>query len=167
MVATVGFKFLAALQFTRSTPPEEHEKFVVCQVPCYTEGTDSIRKTVDSVARLRYDDRRKLIVVICDGNIMGAGNDAPTPQLVLDLLGADPHAHAEPRSFLSLGEGTKQHNMARVYSGLYEHAGHLVPYLVIAKCGTPDEVARPGNRGKRDSQPVSYTHLTLPTNRVV
>ena len=154
MVATVGFKFLAALQFTRSTPPEEHEKFVVCQVPCYTEGTDSIRKTVDSVARLRYDDRRKLIVVICDGNIMGAGNDAPTPQLVLDLLGADPHAHAEPRSFLSLGEGTKQHNMARVYSGLYEHAGHLVPYLVIAKCGTPDEVARPGNRGKRDSQLV-------------
>ena len=85
---------------------------------------------------------------------MGAGNDAPTPQLVLDLLGADPHAHAEPRSFLSLGEGTKQHNMARVYSGLYEHAGHLVPYLVIAKCGTPDEVARPGNRGKRDSQLV-------------
>lgn len=154
MVATVGFKFFAALQFVRSSPPEEHEKFVVCQVPCYTEGTESIRKTVNSIARLRYDDRRKLIFVICDGNIMGAGNDKPTPQLVLEMLGADPDAHSEPRSFVSLGQGAKQHNMARVYSGLYEHAGHLVPYLVVVKCGTPQETARPGNRGKRDSQLV-------------
>ena len=130
MVATVGFKFFAALQFVRSSPPEEHEKFVVCQVPCYTEGTESIRKTVNSIARLRYDDRRKLIFVICDGNIMGAGNDKPTPQLVLEMLGADPDAHSEPRSFVSLGQGAKQHNMARVYSGLYEHAGHLVPCLL-------------------------------------
>ena len=85
---------------------------------------------------------------------MGAGNDKPTPQLVLEMLGADPDAHSEPRSFVSLGQGAKQHNMARVYSGLYEHAGHLVPYLVVVKCGTPQETARPGNRGKRDSQLV-------------
>ncbi|KAL4401910.1 chitin synthase [Malassezia pachydermatis] len=159
MVATIGFKFFAALQFTKRSPPEEHDKFVICQVPCYTEDTDSMRKTIDSIARLRYDDRRKLIVVICDGNIVGAGNDAPTPELVLELLGADTEAHVEPRSFLSLGEGTKQHNMAKVYSGLYEHAGHLVPYLVIAKCGRPEEHARPGNRGKRDSQLILMRFL--------
>ena len=151
MVLTVGVKFFAALQFVRSTPPEDHEKFVVCQIPCYTEGAESMRKTINSIARLRYDDRRKLIVVICDGNVTGAGNEAPTPQLVLDVLGAEP-TEAEPRSFVSLGEGLKQHNMARVYSGLYEHAGHLLPYLVVAKCGAPSETMRPGNRGKRDSQ---------------
>lgn len=151
MVSTVGVKFLAALQFVRSTPPEDHEKFVVCQIPCYTEGAESMRKTINSIARLRYDDRRKLIVVICDGNVTGAGNEAPTPQLVLDVLGAESD-EVEPRSFVSLGEGLKQHNMARVYSGLYEHAGHLVPYLVVAKCGAPNETVRPGNRGKRDSQ---------------
>ncbi|WFD27478.1 chitin synthase [Malassezia nana] len=152
MVLTVGFKFFAALQFVRSTPPEDHEKFVVCQIPCYTEGAESVRKTINSIARLRYDDRRKLLVIICDGYVTGAGNDAPTPQIVLEVLGADPDAETEPRSFVSLGEGMKQHNMARVYSGLYEHAGHLVPYLVIAKCGSPSETMRPGNRGKRDSQ---------------
>ena len=167
MVATVGFKFFAALQFGSARPPEEQDKFVICQVPCYTEDTDSIRKTVDSLAKLKYDDRRKLIILICDGNIVGAGNDAPTPQLVLDLLGADTSKPAEPYSFVSLGEGSKQHNMARVYSGLYEHAGHMVPYLVVAKCGLPTETVKPGNRGKRDSQLVlmrflNKVHFGLP-----
>lgn len=167
MVATVGFKFFAALQFGSARPPEAQDKFVICQVPCYTEDTDSIRKTVDSLAKLKYDDRRKLLILICDGNIVGAGNDAPTPQLVLDLLGADTSTEVEPRSFVSLGEGAKQHNMARVYSGLYEHAGHMVPYLVIAKCGQPSETTRPGNRGKRDSQLVlmrflNKVHFGLP-----
>ena len=54
--------------------------------------------------------------------------------------------------FLSLGEGSKQHNMGKVYSGLYETAGHVVPYLVVVKCGKPGEKSRPGNRGKRDTQ---------------
>ncbi|WFD31395.1 chitin synthase [Malassezia sp. CBS 17886] len=167
MVATIAFKFFAALQFGRSRPTEDYDKFVLCQVPCYTEGTDSIKKTVDSLARLKYDDRRKLLVVVCDGNVVGAGNDAPTPQLVLELLGADTHADVAPRSFVSLGEGAKQHNMARVYSGLYEHAGHMVPYLVVAKCGTSDEHTRPGNRGKRDTQLIlmrflNKTHFGLP-----
>ncbi|KAF7324023.1 Glycosyltransferase family 2 protein [Mycena kentingensis (nom. inval.)] len=31
---------------------------------CYTEGTESLRKTIDSLAQLKYDDKRKLIVVI-------------------------------------------------------------------------------------------------------
>ena len=152
MVSTIGFKFVAALQFIRPSTGEEFDKFVVCQVPCYTEGTEEIRKTVNSLARMRYDDRRKLICVICDGNLIGAGNDAPTPELVLDVLGHDPDDAPEPRSFISVGEGARQHNMARIYSGLFEHAGHIVPYLVIAKCGRPTEHSRPGNRGKRDSQ---------------
>lgn len=154
MVATIGFKFVAALQFIRPSSGEEFDKFVVCQVPCYTEGAESIRKTINSLARMRYDDKRKLIFVICDGYLMGAGNDLPTPEIVLEVLGHNPDDVPEPRSFVSLGEGMRQHNMARVYSGLYEHAGHIVPYLVIAKCGKPEERSRPGNRGKRDSQLV-------------
>ena len=45
----------------------------------------------------------------------------------------------------------KQHNMGKVYSGLYEVAGHIVPFLVLVKVGKPSEVSKPGNRGKRDS----------------
>jgi chitin synthase len=154
MVAIIGFKFLAALHFGSSRAPEDHDKFIICQIPCYTEGEESLRRTIDSLARLRYDDKRKLLLVICDGNIVGAGNDRPTPRIVLDILGADPAQDPEPLSFLSLGDGAKQHNMGKIYSGLYEVAGHVVPYMVLVKVGKPSERSRPGNRGKRDSQMV-------------
>jgi chitin synthase len=84
--------------------------------------------------------------------IIGSGNDRPTPRIVLDILGADPNLDPEPLSFVSLGEGARQHNMGKVYSGLYECAGHVVPYLVLVKIGKPTERTRPGNRGKRESQ---------------
>ena len=122
------------------------------RTPRYTEGEESMRKTIDSLAKLKYDDKRKLIFIICDGMIVGSGNDRPTPRIVLDILGADPNNDPEPLSFLSLGEGAKQHNMGKVYSGLYECAGHVVPYIVVVKVGKPTERSRPGNRGKRDSQ---------------
>lgn len=152
MVSIIGFKFLAALQFSKARQPEDHEKFVIIQIPCYTEGEESLRRAIDSVTQLKYDDKRKLLFVVCDGMIIGSGNDRPTPRIVLDILGSDPNQEPEALSILSLGEGSKQHNMAKVYSGLYESGGHVVPYIVIAKCGKPSERSRPGNRGKRDSQ---------------
>ncbi|KAF9113137.1 hypothetical protein BGX27_002130 [Mortierella sp. AM989] len=159
IVCTIGFKFLAALQLGSKREPEEHDKFIILQVPCYTEGEESLRKTLDSLAALRYDDKRKLLFVIADGMIIGSGNDRPTPRIVLDILGVDPNVDPEPLSFLSLGEGNKQHNMGKVYSGLYEHNGHIVPYVVVVKVGTPTERQRPGNRGKRDSQMILMRFL--------
>ncbi|KAF9084999.1 hypothetical protein BGX23_010053 [Mortierella sp. AD031] len=159
IVCTIGFKFLAALQLGSRREPEEHDKFIILQVPCYTEGEESLRKTLDSLAALRYDDKRKLLFVIADGMIIGSGNDRPTPRIVLDILGVDPNVDPEPLSFLSLGEGNKQHNMGKVYSGLYEHNGHVVPYIVVVKVGTPTERQRPGNRGKRDSQMILMRFL--------
>ena len=154
MVSIIAFKFIASINFGSPRAPEDHDKFVICQVPCYTEGETSLRRTIDSLAQLKYDDKRKLILVVCDGNIVGSGNDRPTPRIVLDILGADPNFDPEPLSFVSLGEGARQHNMGKVYSGLYECAGHVVPYLVVVKVGKPTERSRPGNRGKRDSQMV-------------
>lgn len=152
MVSVIGFKFIASINFGSARAPEDHDKFVVCQVPCYTESTASLRKTIDSLAQTKYDDKRKLLFIICDGMVVGSGNDQPTPRLVLDVLGANPNVDAEALSFLSLGEGAKQHNMGKVFSGLYETGGHVVPYIVVVKCGKPGEKSRPGNRGKRDSQ---------------
>lgn len=148
MVAIIGFKFLAALQFGRRRKPEDYDKFVICQVPCYTEGEESLRNCINSLTRLKYDDKRKLLFIICDGMIVGSGNDRPTPTIVLDILGADTTIDPEPLSFQSIGDGAKQvssvelwllsrialilsqHNMAKVYSGLHEAAGHIVPYIV-------------------------------------
>ncbi|WWC67634.1 uncharacterized protein I206_101544 [Kwoniella pini CBS 10737] len=169
MVAIIGFKFLAALHFGSSRAPENHDKFVICQVPCYTEGEESLRRTIDSLVRLKYDDKRKLLMIICDGNIKGYGNDKPTPAIVLDILGVDQNSDPEPLSFQSLGEGSKQHNMGKVYAGLYECAGHVVPYLVVVKVGKPTERPKPGNRGKRDSQMIvmhflNKVHFNAPMN---
>lgn len=147
-------KFLASLQLGSRPAPEDHDKFVICNVPCYTEDEESLLLTIESLAVLKYDDKRKLLFVIADGMVVGGGNDTPTPRIVLRILGADPDVDPEALSFLSLGEGMKQHNMGKVYTGLYECKGHIVPYLVVVKVGKPTERAKPGNRGKRDSQMI-------------
>lgn len=159
LVTIIGFKFFAALQFGTKNTPENHDKFVMCQIPAYTEDEDSLRRAIDSAARMQYDDKRKLLVVVCDGMIIGQGNDKPTPRIVLDILGVSETVDPEPLSFESLGEGLKQHNMGKVYSGLYEVQGHIVPFLVIVKVGKPSEISRPGNRGKRDSQMLMMRFL--------
>ncbi|CAG8448686.1 13567_t:CDS:10 [Ambispora leptoticha] len=152
LMSVVLIKFLAALQLGSRRKPEEHDKFVICQVPCYTEGEDSLKRTMDSLAALVYDDKRKLLFLIADGMIIGSGNDRPTPRIVLDILGVDPKMDPEPLAFKSVGEGSAQLNYGKVYSGLYEYEGHVVPYIVVVKVGKPSELSRPGNRGKRDSQ---------------
>ena len=87
--------------------------------------------------------------------IIGSGNDKPTPQIVLEILGVNlTNDQTLAYSFNSLGEGDKQHNMAKVYSGLYHVQGHSVPYIVVSKVGKPTERNRPGNRGKRDTQMI-------------
>ncbi|KAJ1832615.1 hypothetical protein LPJ63_003395 [Coemansia sp. RSA 2711] len=167
LVSIIFFKFLAALQLSSRREPEPGDRFVLMNVPCYTEGEESLQNTIDSMAKTKYDDKRKLLFIVCDGMIMGSGNDRPTPRIVLDILGVDRDQDTEALSYIALGEGSKQHNMAKVYSGLYEVSGHVVPYLVVAKCGTPQERTRPGNRGKRDSQIMlmgffNKVHFDLP-----
>ncbi|KAI8802726.1 putative chitin synthase 6 [Cladochytrium replicatum] len=160
MVCVIGFKFASALQFGWNSVPEEHDKFVICQVPCYTEGESSLRRTIESLANLEYEDRHKLLFIICDGMITGTGNDRPTPQIVLDILGIDETVDPEAKEFQSLGDGSKQLNFGKVYSGLYEISGRYVPYIVVVKVGHPKEQQKPGNRGKRDSQMILMRFLS-------
>ncbi|OCH89984.1 chitin synthase [Obba rivulosa] len=159
IMASIGIKFLAALQLSSKRNPEMLDKFILCQVPCYTEGEESLRRTIDSLAALNYDDKRKLIFIICDGNIIGNGNDRTTPRIVLDILGVDPKLDPEPLLFKSIGEGSKALNYGKIYSGLYEFEGHVVPYVVVVKVGKPTERSKPGNRGKRDSQILLLQYL--------
>ncbi|KAI7207858.1 CHS5 chitin synthase, class V [Hortaea werneckii] len=167
LVSVIGVKFLAALQFGKKSMPENLDKFIIATVPAYTEDEDSLRRAIDSAARMKYDDKRKLLFIVCDGMIIGQGNDRATPRIVLDILGVPENVDPEPLSFESLGEGLKQHNMAKIYSGLYEVQGHIVPFIVVVKVGKPSEVSRPGNRGKRDSQMLlmrflNRVHYNLP-----
>eukprot|EP00835_Amoeboradix_gromovi_P001253 NODE_54_length_26799_cov_0.554794.p1 type:complete len:1374 gc:universal NODE_54_length_26799_cov_0.554794:21572-17451(-) len=161
LVLIIGIKFLAALRSALTSNPEEIHKYTIIQIPCYSEGEESIRRTIDSCANCKYSDQHKLLFLICDGLVMGSGNDRTTPQIVLDILGVstDVDAATEPLSFVSIGEGSKQHNMGKVFSGLYGVKGHLVPFIVVVKCGRLNERIKPGNRGKRDSQMILMRFL--------
>ncbi|RYO81077.1 hypothetical protein DL766_004799 [Monosporascus sp. MC13-8B] len=161
LCCVIAVKFLAALQFGSKRRPAPQEKFVICQVPAYTEGEDSLRKALDSLTALQYDNKRKLICVICDGVIVGEGNDRPTPKIVLDILGVDPKVDPPALPFKSVGTGSEQLNYGKVYSGLYEYEGNVVPYIVVVKVGKESEQskAKPGNRGKRDSQILLMSFL--------
>ena len=161
LCTVIGIKFLAALQLGSKRRPVQQDKFVICQVPAYTEGEDSLRKGLDSLTALAYDNKRKLICVICDGMIVGGGNDRPTPKIVLDILGVDPKTDPPALPFKSVGNGSEQLNYGKVYSGLYEYEGNVVPYLVVVKVGKESEQnkSKPGNRGKRDSQIMLMSFL--------
>ncbi|KAG5982421.1 hypothetical protein E4U55_001928 [Claviceps digitariae] len=159
--AVILVKFISALRFTSKRRPSPQDKFVICQVPAYTEGEDSLRKALDSLTSLQYDNKRKLIFVICDGVIVGQGNDRPTPKIVLDILGVDPKVDPPALPFKSVGPGSEQLNYGKVYSGLYEYEGNVVPYVVVVKVGKESEQqkSKPGNRGKRDSQILLMSFL--------
>lgn len=66
----------------------------------------------------------------------------------------------QPTSYIAIADGAKRNNMAKVYAGFYRYDDatvdpahqQRVPMITIVKCGTPEETAKPGNRGKRDSQ---------------
>ena len=151
------------------------ELFAVCLVTCYSEGEDSLRTTLDSISQTTYSDQRKLLFVVADGMITGAGEKRSTPDICVGLLDADPRfGNPTPMSYIAVGSGSKQENRAMVYAGHYSAhffqpdrdlmrltifneavAGRRTPTVILVKCGTEQEAAtdkKPGNRGKRDSQ---------------
>jgi len=132
------------------------ELFAVCLVTCYSEGEESLRTTLDSISSTTYADSRKLLFVVADGMITGAGEKRSTPDICVSLLEPDPRfGNPAPMSYMAVGAGAKAENRAMVYAGHYTVAGRRTPTVIIVKCGTEAEAAtekKPGNRGKRDSQ---------------
>jgi chitin synthase len=159
-------------------PPADYEPFgyplahALCLVTAYSEGELGLRTTLDSVATTDYPNSHKAIIVICDGLIKGAGESMSTPDIVLGMM-KDMTTHIDDVpafSYVAVASGSKRHNMAKIYSGFYDY-GHnsaipvekqqRVPMMCVVKCGTPDEAhkAKPGNRGKRDSQIILMSFL--------
>ncbi|KAF2651812.1 glycosyltransferase family 2 protein [Lophiostoma macrostomum CBS 122681] len=138
---------------------EEHDALLVMQIPCYNEDESTMRKTIESCVQSSYATKRKLLYIVADGTVAAAGQK-PTYQILLedifpdhkkDLeIGIGNYAHAYT-SFDALGQSE---NRAYTCTGHYRG----VPYVLVVKVGREDEQgsAKPGNRGKRDSQLVAY-----------
>ena len=160
------------LQNVVPQPPHDHEPFgyplahTICLVTAYSESVEGLRTTLDSLATTDYPNSHKLILVIADGMVKGAGNDMTTPQIVCSMMKefVITPGEVEPHSYVAIADGHKRHNMAKVYAGFYDYDDSTVerskqqrvPIVLVAKCGNPLEAneAKPGNRGKRDSQIV-------------
>jgi chitin synthase len=119
-----------------------------------------------------YPNSHKVILVICDGAIKGKGETMTTPEIVLGMMKDHtvPPDEVQPFSYVAVASGAKRHNMAKVYAGFYDYGAkssvslekqQRVPMMLVTKCGTPDEAskAKPGNRGKRDSQIILMSFL--------
>ncbi|CAO3610457.1 unnamed protein product [Cunninghamella echinulata] len=135
-----------------------NDLYTVMLITCYSENTEGIRATVESLSRTSYPDDRKLLFLIADGLITGSGETMSTPDMCLSLISFDPNRpdlqYPEPQPYIAVANGGKMYNCAKVYAGHYICKGHKVPMVLIVKCGNPSEKdkPKPGNRGKRDSQ---------------
>ncbi|KAG1761537.1 hypothetical protein EV702DRAFT_1052957 [Suillus placidus] len=76
----------------------------------------------------------------CDSSV-GSANDRTTPHIVLDIFGVDPKLDPEPLLFKSISEGSKQLNYGKVYLGLYEFEGHVVPLVNLDLTTLPAPLA--------------------------
>lgn len=158
-------------------PPVDYQPFgfpllhTMVLVTCYSEDEDAIRTTMDSIATTEYPNSHKMIFVVCDGIIKGSGNDTSTPDIALSMMTdfTTPPEDVVPSSYIAVAQGSKRHNMAKIYAGFYKYNDETVPpekqqrvpVLTIVKCGTPSEanLSKPGNRGKRDSQIILMSFL--------
>jgi chitin synthase len=136
---------------------DEHPKsWVICMVTAYSEDKSGLKITLDSLTATDYENKQKLLIVIADGNVTGAGQAKSTPEQCLELMERAPWMpkRAEPYSYVAIGDGKKRHNRAEVHAGFYRWQDQRVPMIVINKVGAPEEEGKPkaGNRGKRDSQ---------------
>jgi chitin synthase len=152
LVTIIVFKFLSALSCGSGKVPEESEKYVIIQIPCYTENYESLSNTLEAIANLDYQSEKYLMFIVVDGIVTGSGNDKPTHLVLFEALGIDDMSKRPQFMYESLGEGEDQLNRGRVYTGLYLKNGKEIPFVVVVKVGREDEIVKPGNRGKRDSQ---------------
>ncbi|CAG8432931.1 6077_t:CDS:2 [Diversispora eburnea] len=166
-VSAIVFDWFLSWQLGKiSSKPKKDDltSHIILLVTCYSEGEHSIRTTLDSLAGTNYSDKHKLLFVISDGDITGSENDRSTPQICEDLM--EPFNPNEPKpvpkSYFAIGDGLKQHNMAKVVIGYYNVSNHRVPMVFINKVGTPKERkgSKAGNRGKRDSQLILMKWLS-------
>jgi chitin synthase len=159
-------------------PPADYQPFgyplahSICLVTAYSEGYDSVRSTLDSIARTEYPNSHKVILVICDGLVKGRGEKYTTPEICLSMMKdcIIPPEQVTAYSYVAVASGAKRHNMARIHAGFYDYGDasaipheqqKRVPMMIVEKCGTEDEITslKPGNRGKRDSQIILMSFL--------
>ncbi|KAH9934076.1 chitin synthase-domain-containing protein [Epithele typhae] len=130
-------------------PPPDFQPFnyplvhTICLVTAYSESVEGLRTTLDSLATTNYPNSHKLIMIIADGMVKGAGNALTTPEICLTMMKqfVIPPSEVQPHSYVAIADGHKRHNMAKVYAGFYAYDNSTVegskqqrvPVVLVAK----------------------------------
>lgn len=150
VVLIILVKFLASMQLGIKNEPEKLNRCVAVLISCYCEDEDSLKASISSVANLDYDNRKKVIVIVSDGNVTGQKNTTSTPDILKKILGID--ESRDTFAYQSVSSEFNDLNRAEIYFGHYETEDRLVPFILIIKVGCFHDPSDNGNRGKRDSQ---------------
>ncbi|KAH9387069.1 chitin synthase [Nematocida major] len=139
---------------------------VILMTTCYSEGREGLKSTLDSLCIQEYD--KKLIIVVADGFITGAGNDASTPEILKSLIRPkenNPTSEMDTsgKQYISIAAGAAKINHAEIHAGTYTvqtKTGQVKTDIIL--------VLKTENRGKRDSQMVmmSFFHHVLYRTRM-
>ncbi|KAI8939813.1 hypothetical protein NX059_003551 [Plenodomus lindquistii] len=138
---------------------EEHDALLILQMPCYNEDEETLRKTIDSCVDSSYEKKRKVLFIVADGTVAATGQK-PTYKILLEDIFSDHRKDVEigiqnlSHSYTSYDGDGHSENRAFTATGFYRDT----PYVLVIKVGREDEqeLPKPGNRGKRDSQLVTY-----------
>ena len=108
----------------------------VCLVTAYSESVEGLRTTLDSLATTDYPNSHKLIMVVCDGMVRGSGSKQYTPDICLGMMRelVEPPDEIQAHSYVSIADGHKRHNMAKVYAGFYAYDPETVEPSQTATC---------------------------------
>ncbi|KAJ3238065.1 Chitin synthase, class 3 [Chytriomyces hyalinus] len=102
----------------------------IAMVPCYSEGRESLKATLDSVANSYYPSTHKVLFVIADGIVRGSDNTQSTPDILIDMIEVDerfrkddPKWGGDPEAFsyVAIADGANRKNFAKVYAGWYKY----------------------------------------------
>ncbi|KAI9218760.1 chitin synthase-domain-containing protein, partial [Blastocladiella britannica] len=88
LLGLVTVKFISALAFDwiysrrLGRLAGEHPKsWVICLVTAYSEDKDGLATTLDSLSATHYNTHQKLLFVVADGKVTGAGQSKSTPEI--------------------------------------------------------------------------------------
>ncbi|KAJ1510204.1 hypothetical protein HMI54_001791 [Coelomomyces lativittatus] len=156
--------FLIYPLFIPSNLSPTSSSFII-SVFLFNEPLSLIQRCLTRILSSNLPGGQSLLFVVCDGNVQSHGEIKETHRVVLDHLNHPWHqCPGEVIDFLSLGEGVKQKNRARIFFGTYtnSHGCHM-PYIVLAKVGglLEPHVSTPGTRGKRDSLYILLSFFSL------
>lgn len=133
-ILNIGFRMFYPLKPTYRIEPRNY----IYVIPCYNESEQELRGSLESLIEQRVvKNDKRLIVIICDGKVQGAGNPSSTDLLLKNLLKLTSDGFC-----YKYKTWDEKENSICVYTCDYTYHNETVQIILLIK---------ENNYGKRDS----------------